>query len=134
MFQSLLFWKSYCNLRSSISSPQIPRMSFNPCYSGSLTVTATPVDAALMLTGFNPCYSGSLTVTLNSIRPVVDSVGFNPCYSGSLTVTQNFRHNDERKARFNPCYSGSLTVTMHTCRQISVCLCVSILVILEVLL
>ena len=88
VFQSLFYWKSYC-YSGRLLQVHTVRFCFNPCFTGSPTVTFYDMDyTKAKAFGFNPCFTGSPTVT--ETKPNWDFViglCFNPCFTGSPTVT-----------------------------------------------
>ena len=47
-------------------------VSFNPCFTGSLTVTQKQNIICIVLDCFNPCFTGSLTVTKKILAKYMD--------------------------------------------------------------
>jgi len=64
MFQSLFYWKSYCNLKGN-ANVDIKYQCFNPCFTGSLTATTCRKAKRQTYLCFNPCFTGSLTATVD---------------------------------------------------------------------
>jgi len=89
MFQSLFYWKSYCNIHVHATFKPIP-FCFNPCFTGSLTATRKLVFfISQKKYCFNPCFTGSLTATIFWFQPKAPKNSFNPCFTGSLTATRH---------------------------------------------
>jgi len=89
----------------------------------------------MRVTSFNPCFTGSPTVTELEVESSEISNRFNPCFTGSPTVTCSTRRDLQiYQSSFNPCFTGSPTVTRIVSTFLFSMIPVSILVLLEVLL
>ena len=108
-FQSLFYWKSYCN--SCLGISQVGKVG---------------VSILILLEVLLQLCSKNLSVS--------ELWRFNPYFTGSLTATRSLLSNQPLQSCFNPYFTGSLTAT--ACKKLfrASKILVSILILLEVLL
>ena len=110
-FQSLFQWKLDLD-KEQPSFLEWAFSSFNPCFSGSCSLTIFQGHELDEEVCFNPCFSGSCALTMTKNTRQDFGISFNPCFSGSCALTETidvyvdgvltFQSLFQWKLRFNP--------------------------------
>ncbi len=131
---SILVLMELCIKTINCQQLTIVRLSFNPCFNGTMYKNILLRGNRINLTRcFNPCFNGTMYKNINQkVMKKYLLRCFNPCFNGTmyknLTIINLTPHIVKR---FNPCFNGTMYKNYINGEFVSINGLVSILVLME---
>ena len=111
MFQSLFYWKSFCNWFLMTGIRDI-KEGFNPCFIGNPSATkGSGRRCYQVVNSFNPCFIGNPSATTKTLWGIGNWNSFNPCFIGNPSATRKSAWRNRFWEGFNPCFIGNPSAT-----------------------